>query len=60
MNRPCFDNVQSKIKGAWKNLDQIQSLDMYIIPLRHERMYKWLNLDFTHGMIVSKGRRSVG
>ena len=26
-NRSCFGNVQSKIKEAWKNLDQIQSLD---------------------------------
>ena len=26
-NRSCFSNVQSKIKEAWKNLDQIQCLD---------------------------------
>uniref|UniRef100_A0A7N2MQC3 Reverse transcriptase n=1 Tax=Quercus lobata TaxID=97700 RepID=A0A7N2MQC3_QUELO len=26
-NRSCFGNAQSKIKEAWKNLDQIQSLD---------------------------------
>ena len=26
-NRSCFGNVQSKIKEAWKNLDQIQCLD---------------------------------
>ena len=26
-NRSCFGNVQSKIKEAWKNLDQIQNLD---------------------------------
>ena len=34
--------------------------DLYITPLRHERMHIWLNLDPTRGMVVSKGRESIG
>ena len=33
---------------------------VYITPLRHGRMHKWLNLDFTRGMAVRKGRGNVG
>ena len=30
---------------------------MYITPLRHGGMHKWLNLDLTRGLVVSKGER---
>ena len=33
---------------------------MYITPLRHERMRKWLNLDSTRGATVREGRIGVG
>ena len=33
---------------------------MYITPLRHGGMHKWLNLDLTRGVVVSKGKGSVG
>ena len=35
-NRSYFGNVQSKIKEAWKNLDQIQSLDPNLQNLEKE------------------------
>ena len=36
------------------------SIKMYITPLRHGRMRKWLNLDSTRGATVREGRVSVG
>ena len=32
----------------------------YITTLRHGRMHKWLNLDFTRGATVRNGRGSIG
>ena len=34
--------------------------NLYTTPLRHGRMHMWLDLDPTSGMVVSKGRGSVG
>ena len=33
---------------------------MYITPLRHERMHKWLNLDSTCAVAMSKRKESIG
>ena len=37
-------------------LDLFVIYKLYITPLRHERMRKWLNLDSTRGAALREGR----
>ena len=47
-------------KIKYKTLILDLNYTLYITPLRHERMCKWLNLNSTREVAVREGRVGVG